>query len=214
MADRITFDDKADLVTSSAARINKSTAADWNDVKTVVNSHADDLESLESIPPRWAGWASYVDTQYETDATPYIMLSNTNYTLPNNSGTVIDSQKPTDINSFVEVIDLGAYEHSKILGRSGDSIDIMIYFKAIPSSQNQWLDIWIDIGGSVGEIYRQTFSFPKGGSVERGVLYAIPSAYTLDTWEANGATVYFRSNDILTAYGFKMNIDRTYKARS
>ena len=214
MADRITFDDKADLVTSAAARINKSTAADWNDIKTVVNSHADNLESLESTSPSWAGWASYVDTQYETDDAPYIMLSNANYRLPNNSGTVIDSQKPTDINSFVEVVNLGSYDYSKILGRSGDSIDIMIYFKAKPTSNNDaWLDIWLDIGGSVGEIYRQTFTFPKGSGVERGILYAIPSAYNLSTWEANGATVYFRSNDILRIYDINMNIDRNFKAR-
>ena len=213
MADRITFDDKADLITTTAARINKSTAADWNDVKTVVNSHATDIENIGTDTPSWSGWASYVDTQYPDDQNVFTLAADTDTIFPNNSGTVVDSQKPTDITSFVTVVDLGAYSHSKINGRNGDGIDIMLYFKAIPSAQNQWLDIWIDIGGSVGELYRQAFAFPRGSGVERGILYALPSAYTLGTWEANGGTIYVRSNASTSIYKPNLNIDRTHKAR-
>lgn len=193
MADRITFTNKVDLVVTQTPETNKSTAANWNEVKSIVNSHADDIEANETAianigttTPVWSGWASHIDTQYPNSGSAFTLTSNTDTIFPNNSGTVVNSQKPLDITSFVEVINIGAYSHSRIVGRSGDGIDIMLYFKAVPSSVNQYLDIWINIGGAVGELYRQTFSFPRGAGVERGILYALPSAYTLDTWEANG----------------------------
>jgi hypothetical protein len=150
------------------------------------------------------GWASYVDTQYTNSGSPFVLAANTDTILPNNAGTIIDSQKPNDIVTF--------YDGSVITGRNGDNLDIMIYFKAVPSSVNQYLDIWIDIGGAIGELYRQTFEFPKGAGVERGVLYSLPSAYTLNTWEANGGTVYLRSNSDLDIFGINYNFDRSHKA--
>lgn len=150
------------------------------------------------------GWASYVDTQY-TSGSPFAVSANTDTVLPNNAGSVIDSQKPTDVTEF--------YDGSVITGRNGEALDVMIYFKATSSAVDQWLDIWVDIGGSVGELYRQTFSFPKGSGTERGILYALPSAYTLDTWEANGGTVYVRSNASVNISEITFNFDRTHKAR-
>lgn len=151
------------------------------------------------------GWASYVDTQYPDNLSPFTLTANTDTILPNNAGTVIDAQKPVDVTSF--------YNGSTITGRNGDNLDVMIYFKAVPSVVNQWLDIWIDIGGTVGQLYRQTFSFPRGAGVERGILYGLPSAYTLGTWEANGGTVYIRSNAATDIYAINYNFDRSHKAK-
>ncbi len=209
MAQRISFDNKVDLVTTTAATINKSTAADWNDVKSVVNSHADALESGAS----WSGWGAYSDTQYPDDQTTFTVNSDTDTILPNNSVTRRENQLPTDITSFVDVIDLGAYEHSRIRGKENDSIDTLVYFKAIPSSNDQWVDVWLELGGAVGQIYRQTFSFPKGTGTERSVVYTLASLYQSATWEANGATIYIRSNHTLQIYDIDMNVDRSHKAR-
>ena len=150
-----------------------------------------------------SGWASYNDTQY-TSGAPFTISSNTDTALPNNAGSVVDSQKPTDITTF--------YDGSVITGRNGDNLDVQIYFKALPSAQNQWLEVWIDIGGSVGELYRETFSFPRGAGVERGIMYSLASSYTLGTWEANGGTVYVRSNASLNIYDIVYNLDRSHKA--
>jgi len=152
------------------------------------------------------GWGSYVDTVYTNVASAFVVSANTNTLLPNNKGTVIESQKPADIDTF--------YDGTVITGRNGDGLDVMIYFKAKPSANDQWLDVWINIGDPIGELYRQTFTFPKGMGVERGILYAIPSAYTLNTWEANGATVYIRSNATLDIYSINYNLDRGHKANS
>ena len=162
------------------------------------------LNQVIDLTNQQTGWASYVDTQY-TIGSPFTLTANTDTVLPNNAGTVIDSQKPSDITSF--------YNGTTITGRNGDNLDIMIYFRAVPSAVNQWIEIWIDIGGTVGELYRQTFDFPRGSGVERGILYALPSAYTLNTWEANGGTVYVRSNASVDIYSINFNFDRSHKAR-
>jgi len=151
-----------------------------------------------------SGWASYNDTQY-TSGAPFTLSADTDTALPNNKGTILETQKPSDVTTF--------YDGTVITGRNGDNLDLQIYFKATPSSQNQWIEIWVDIGGSVGELYRQTFSFPRGTGVERGIMYSLASAYTLGTWEANGGTVYVRSNASATIHSIVYNFDRSHKAR-
>jgi len=150
-----------------------------------------------------SGWASYNDTQY-TSGAPFTLSADTDTALPNNKGTTLETQKPSDVTTF--------YDGTVITGRNGDNLDLQMYFKATPSSQNQWLEIWVDIGGSVGELYRQTFSFPRGTGVERGIMYSLASAYTLGTWEANGGTVYVRSNASATIHSIVYNFDRSHKA--
>lgn len=154
---------------------------------------------------RQTGWASYIDTQYPLIGSAFSISANTDTSLPNNAGAIIDTQKPSDIGSF--------YDGTVISGRNGDNLDFMLYFKAEPSAVNQWIDIWIDIGGTVGELYRQSFSFPRGSGVERGILYALPSAYTLGTWQANGGTVRVRTDAQLSVYDISYNFDRSHKAR-
>lgn len=161
------------------------------------------------------GWATYVDTDYPNSGTAFTLAANTDTVLPNNAGSKIETQKPVDVVEFYNVpvdYDGATNRNAKITGRNGDNLDCMVFFKAVPSAANQYLDIWVDIGGSVGELYRQTFQFPKGAGEERGILYALPSAYTLGTWEANGGTVYVRSNASCDIYSINYNFDRSHKA--
>jgi hypothetical protein len=151
------------------------------------------------------GWASYVDTQYTTVGTAFTVPANTDTIYPNNSGFIIDNQKPVDVDTF--------YDGSVIPGRNGDSLDLMMYCLAIPTANSQWAEVWLDIGGAVGDLYRQTFAFPKGAGVVRGLMYSLASGYTLDTWEANGATAYIRSSHDLDIYQINFNFDRSHKAR-
>lgn len=205
---QIAYTDKASLITNPANNVNKVRAEDMNEIKTSVNA-------LYTDAPEWSGWMSFVDTQYPNSDNAFTVSADTDTILPNNSGTIVESQKPTDsdFTSFAEVVDAGSYDHSRIIGRNGDALSIMVYFKGIPTVNNQWIDIWVNIGGSVGNIYTKTFSYPKGVGVERGIIYTLPSAYTLDTWESNGGTVYVRSNDELSIHSVNMNITRLHKAR-
>lgn len=190
MSHRINFNTEAIFHLEVTKAINELDHA----VTTILDSGASGAQT--------SGWASYVDTLY-TPSNPFTLTSNTDTILPNNAGTVIDSQKPLDIGTF--------YNNNKILGNSGDALDIMIYFKALPTATNQWLDVWLDIGGTIGELYRQTFTFPKGVGEERGIVYGLPSSYNLGTWEANGASVYIRSNAPMTLHSMVYNIDRNHK---
>ena len=150
------------------------------------------------------GWASYVDTQYSIGS-PFTVLAGFPTILPNNAGTVIDHQKPPYIPTY--------YDGIGILGRNGDGLDIMIYLKAVPTAANQFVDVWIDIGsGTPIKLYTDTKDFPKGADEERGFIYTLPSAYTLDTWEANKGKVYVESNADLNLYGIVFNFDTSHKA--
>lgn len=135
-----------------------------------------------------------------------------NLRLEDYNGTFSTSEIITGVTSGATAT-IDTIGNGKITGRNGDALDIMIYFRAESSAVDQWMDIWVDIGGTVGEIYRDTKTFPKGASTERGVVYALPSSYTLGTWEANGGTVYVRSNASLDVYGINFNFDRSHKAR-
>lgn len=148
------------------------------------------------------GWASYVDTMY-TSVSPFSVSAGVTVALPNNAGTIIDNQKPDDITSF--------YQSGKITGRNGDNLNAMFYFWAIPSATNAELDIWVDIGGSIGAIYVQTIYFR--GTSPKGVLYSLPSAYTGATWETNGGTIYIKPSVNMQFYGMTYNFDRSHKAR-
>ncbi|HEY9814983.1 MAG TPA: hypothetical protein V6D20_04145, partial [Candidatus Obscuribacterales bacterium] len=170
-----------------------------------VNTAGNALIFADPAEAAGTGWATYIDTTYVDPGSALTIVAATDTILPNNAGSLNETQTPSDVATF--------YDGSTITGRNGDGLSFMIYFKAIPSVAAQSMDVWIDIGGAVGERYRETFNFPKGAGVERGVLYGVPAAYTLDTWEANGATVYVRSPDALDLYDINFNFSRTHKAK-
>ena len=92
---------------------------------------------------RMTGWVRYTDTT-RTSGAPLVLLANTDTNLQLKKDTVIESQKPDDVVTFYD----GAPNY-KITGRNGDNLDLMLYFKAVPSAVSQWLDVWINIGGSI-----------------------------------------------------------------
>ena len=169
----------------------------WSAVASILNSNF--TENYDQT-----GWADYQDTQY-SDGSPFSVSANTDTVLPNNAGNVVDSQKPSDVTTF--------YDGSVITGRNGDGIAITVDLVATPTSASATnVEIWFDIGGSVGELYRRILTFPKGSGVARAINFSV-AGYTLNTWEANGATVYIRSNGPVNVYGMRYVITRTHKAQ-
>jgi len=164
------------------------------------SSTVSDLAQVETV----TGWGSYDDGQY-TSASPFSLSANTDTALPNNAATKIETQKPTDVTTF--------YDGSVITGRNGDAIEFTMDFKIKPTSgAATYVESWIDIGGAIGELYRRINSFPKGSGVERQIAITT-LAYTLDTWEANGGTLYVRSNGPCEIYDIRIVIARIHKAR-
>ena len=150
------------------------------------------------------GWAQYDDTQY-TSGSPFSILADTDTVLPNNKGGVIESQMPTDITTM--------YDGTVITGRNGDGILITVDCFVVPTNVGTTsIDLWFDIGGSVGELYRRVITFPKGTGEVRPINFTV-SGYTLGTWETNGAKVYVNANGPADIYGIRYVITRTHKAR-
>ena len=152
------------------------------------------------------GWAEYADSTY-TSGSPFSMTGGTEYTLPNNAQRIRDSQKPPDVDSFFNRTD------TTITGRNGDGLNVFIYFKGRPSTATAtYIDVSIDIGGGVGQLYQRTITFPKGNGVETGVSLSF-AGFTLDTWESNGGKVKVTANANLDVYNIVYILTRTSKAR-
>ena len=163
----------------------------------------DDLQNglANGIPT--TGWGAYNDTQY-TSGSPLSLVADTDTLLPNNAGSVIETQKPSDIDTF--------YDGYVITGRAGDGLLITVDLIATPTSVAATsIELWFDIGGAVGELYRRIVTFPKGNGVPRPINFST-SAYTLDTWEANGATAYVRADGPVDIYNIRYVLTRTHKA--
>lgn len=119
----------------------------WGTIATALNTMFSELFGR-------TGWGQYQDTQY-TSVSPFALAADTDTNLPNNAGSVIETQKPTDVTTF--------YDGTVITGRNGDGVTLTIEFQAEPTNvATTYLEVWVDIGGSVGELYRRIITFPKG----------------------------------------------------
>lgn len=156
------------------------------------------------------GWGDYTDTQYSA-ASPMAVNANTDTVLSNNKGSVIESQKPVDVDTF--------YDGTVIKGRSGDGILITVEYTAVPTDQStNSIETWLDITGGTGtpetfaNLYRTINTFPKGQYEPRKISFTI-AGYTLGTWQENGALVKIRADGDCDIYGARLRITRTHKAR-
>ena len=158
-----------------------------------------------SYPPvQFTGWASYADTQY-TSGSPLAISGNAIVAVPNNAGTVIETQLPPDLTTL--------YSGGKIRAKNGDALLLTIDFAGTPSTATEThLDVWLDIGGAIGEFYRTTVTFPKGNGATHRFAIAL-GPYAGATWEANGATVYCQPNANLSLYEVRYMIQRVHKSR-
>ena len=161
---------------------------------------------------QFTGWSDYVDTVY-TELNPYSLAANTPTRIPNNKGTIREAQKPIDVRNFY-ILDspLTTPALGKIAGINGDSYLITIDFKAKPTAANTTLlETWLDIGGAIGELYRRSYSFPKGVGIERSIG-STTAVYTLDTWQSNGADILVEANGTCDIYDIRFVVFRVHKA--
>lgn len=155
------------------------------------------------------GWAVYVDDEY-TSGSPFALAGDSvQRTLPNDAASSLtdESQLPTDVDTFYDEAT------QKITGRDGDGVLITVELTGRPSTATvTYMEVTVDIGGAVGDIYPRTLTFPKGNGVARTHSFTV-AGYTLDTWEANGGEIQVASNANIDIYGVRYIITRTHKAR-
>jgi len=168
----------------------------WSFIAGLINSNFSAIEGR-------TGWGAYQDTAY-SQGSPQALSANTITALENNKGITIESQKPVDVDTF--------YDGTVVTGRDGDGLSLTLECTVEPlSGTNTYFEIWLDIGGSVGVLYPRTIPFVKG--VAAYSINVSFSAYTLATWQANGATVYVRSNTACSIYNTRYVLTRTHRAR-
>jgi hypothetical protein len=163
------------------------------DVQAALNELDGDIQPL-------TGWGAYVHT-----GSTQALAANTKVTLTNNAGTILHVQKPSDIAAF--------YSSGLITGREGDGIAFAAEMTFMPDDGTASnLSLAIDIGGSVGEVYPAEYPIIHGALVAHKISYNI-SAYTLDTWEANGGVVKVEVDGPGVVSGVRYVIHRIHKAR-
>jgi hypothetical protein len=184
---------------------------DANDRINVTRHNTDDVgvsgsvgvDEIDRFTHEWQGWAEYRDSQY-TSGSPFTFSNNTWTDLPNNGLLGPKTQLPTGID---------LYDGTHLTGRLNDGIVLTVEFTGMPTTGTlTYLDIAIDIGGSIGRIYNRTLEFPKGQGVARTESFTV-FAYTLDTWTANGGKIVVNSNAALSMYDVRYVISRQYRAR-
>ncbi len=140
-------------------------------------------------------------------------LTNSRLFLQTLSGEFVNSETITGGTSGATATANGTRQSGVITGRAGDGLAVLIDFKARPTSaQTPRLELWIDIGGAVGELYRRTIPLVKGNGVQHGIQAPFVG-YTLGTWETNGATILINSNEPAEIYDIRAVLTRTHKAR-
>lgn len=176
--------------------------------KQTKSNSSETIFIYEGLAPAnyYTGWADYNDSAF-TVSSPLNITSGNKVTLPNNASYTNESQQPVDIAHMFNVSD------TTITGRNGDGLNVTIEFSVKPTTASVTrITVTLDIGGSVGEIYPRDFILTKGNGVEHFYLSSF-DAYTLGTWESNGAKVKVVSDAAASIYNIRYILTRTHKAR-
>lgn len=145
------------------------------------------------------GWGTYTHNGATQSLTAGVKA-----TLTNNKGVLIETQKPSDVTTF--------YDGSVITGRTGDGVAIGIELTFTPTSNGTFeFVVSVDIGGSIGELYAQSYPVEKGSGVGHKIAYSA-IAYQLDTWQANGGAVKVVCSGAGNITAVRYVIQRTHRA--
>jgi len=147
------------------------------------------------------GWARYVDSQY-TEASPLSLATDTDTPLPNNSGTVVNSD-----------VSINFYNNSsqKITPQNlNDVYLITIEWKAATPNANQThLNLSIQNGGGLVENLDVALAYVKGNATTQ-VFHNIFQYYIDQDFLDNGASLHIQSHGgTSTVWDIQYFIQRT-----
>jgi len=155
------------------------------------------------------GWAQYNDGQY-IEASPLSVTVAA-------GATVVDIDGASSIKTYLPegIADLYDVASSKITPENvGDGYTFTFQFKGKSTSNNGAASFAVNIGGSIGQIFKRDFRFPRGTGVEHD-FYFTSQGYSLNTFVTNGGVLELTSKTgTNTFYDISLQIHRTYKADS
>lgn len=185
------------------ARINIPTSGAWASVAGAINAMFTEIFGR-------TGWGDYEDSVY-TSASPLALVAGVATFLPNDKGTTLEGQKPSDVATF--------YDGIRIPGREGDGIAVTINFTLVPTvTATDEVLVWVDITAGTGtpvrlaNLFKNITSFKQLVGAVRPISLTF-SGYTAATWAANGGRVMIQANGACNVYGISYTITRTHKAR-
>ena len=200
-----------ELDETSPQTINKVWVGSLAEYEALPSEDPETLYLKEGVSE--TGWGKYTDSQYNSGS-PFSIVADTDTIVPNNSSLTDESQLPTDVATFTEIVDSAtsglAYDYSKILGGENDSLLIDLNLKSIPTDASaSYIELWFNDGS--GQENKHIFTFPKGMGEVRHINLSIAAILSSD-WEANGGTLYARSNGSCNIYDVSWSVNRIHKA--
>lgn len=153
----------------------------------------------------YSGWVDYVNNDYN-DTRRLILGANVLYNITFDNYTTRTTQLPLDLT----VDDL--FNGTHISGRNGDAILFSPRQWMDPLAANAECEVFINIGGSVGQLITRDLTFPKGSSVDVPVKFT-SAEYQLNTWEANGGQIQYLCTQDTEIWNMSIVIFRIHKGR-
>lgn len=133
------------------------------------------------------GGAHYIDGTY-TSASPLVITEGTTVKLTCDNANSINNNIPIDfINGLFDSLS------NKLLGvNEKDWFDLEIRFKATNSENNGYFDVYLDIGGSVGTLSKETQIFSRLSGTEQS-FKANFDYYSGNTFISNGCDIFIEA---------------------
>lgn len=153
----------------------------------------------------WTGWAQYDESTAISEATGVSLTASTRTKLSiDGLGTLTnDDGLPSGISAFWDTV------NDKVTPAGlNDTYDIRLSFIAKCTTANAYLDIELDVGGSLGTIAQQTVPFLK--TVDQYFQINIP-VFSGATFLANGGEFYVTASDATTLWSPRVMVIRTHK---
>lgn len=148
------------------------------------------------------GWGQYSDSTY-TSGSPLSIATTTAQLTCDGAGT------QTNTSYLPGGEDLWDTSTSKITPQTAfDFYIVRVTFTADPATANDYFDLCLDIGGSIGEIWCQTQGFLKGANPQ-DFSFTIP-VYTGSTFLSNGGQLNLTTSGTIAFYDIGITICKVH----
>ena len=148
------------------------------------------------------GWIEYIDQTYNTTNRLTIGTTLSNFSMA--SYTTRQQELPNGINN------LTWFNGTHILtDKAGNSYLYKFRYSAEPQGNNLYCEIFLNIGGSVGQLPFRLLTFPKGVGVEQIGSFTNVE-YTLNTWYDNGAVIQVQCNGNVELWDIEFTIQKNH----
>lgn len=194
----------ASATTADAGKVITPSSS-TNGVGSLRKIVVDELDPAGRTP--WTGWAQYADSLYTSSAKRAIAASTRTKVTINGSGARTDtSGLPTGVSALWDTTN-----NVITPAAAGDAYTILLNFKGAldATGADKYLDMELDIGGSLGVVVSDTRTFIKDTATMQ-FAFAFPE-FANATFVANGGSFYLTPSANASFWDFEVLIVRTHR---